>query len=106
MPVCVTGGNAAPTSIIESGGISMSEFARRLSTHAKRPVVDRTGRAGYFALKLEFAWEQPLRTSGDSEVTAPLLAVALQSQLGLRFREARERYEVLVIDSVKQPTED
>ena len=107
MPLCVTGGNTAPISIVESGGISMAQFANRISTHAKRPVVDRTGLAGYFTLKLEFAWEQPLQTSGsDVDNPAPLLAVALQSQLGLRFRDARERYQVLVIDSVKQPTED
>ena len=47
----------------------------------------------------------PLRDLADKE-DLPSFATALQEQLGLRLKSDRGPVDVLVIDSVQQPTED
>jgi uncharacterized protein (TIGR03435 family) len=75
-------------------------------------VVDRTGLAGNFDIELTWTPEQmpqdverplglpPIDPNGASIFTA------VQEQLGLKLESARGPVEVLVIDSVEQPTPD
>ena len=78
----------------------METFARNLASTAGRVVVDRTGLTGLFDLDLEFTPDQAADTTGAS------LFTALQEQLGLRLEAQRAPVDVLVIDSVAQPTPD
>ena len=105
-----------PLSRIESGGMTAAELGRILSQFVSRPVIDRTGSTGYFAIRLEFASEAdvsppapsvagvPTNSSVGSDV--PSVFAALQEQMGLKLEPRREQTEVLVIDNVEQPTPD
>jgi uncharacterized protein (TIGR03435 family) len=77
-----------------------------------RPVIDRTGLAGYFDMDLELTAElgppppPPGMPDRFDRSTAPSIFTALQEQLGLRLESTRGKVDVLVIDSVRQPTPD
>jgi uncharacterized protein (TIGR03435 family) len=117
-PPCRTMMMFGPLSRLESGGMTMSQLASTLSQSVGRPVLDRTGVSGDFALKLEFANEPgvqsplgPLRPSvsggaAPTSVDAASVFSAVQDQLGLKLVSRREPMEVLVIDQARQPTED
>jgi uncharacterized protein (TIGR03435 family) len=100
-PNCGTNMNMTPQIARVTGiGITMETFARNLANGAGRFVVDRTGLTGLFDLDLEFTPDQSADTIGAS------LFTALQDQLGLKLDAQRAPVEVLVIDSVSQPTPD
>jgi uncharacterized protein (TIGR03435 family) len=113
LPDCFTGiGPGKLAYDIVSGGISMGDLASVLSGASGRPVLDRTGLKGFFALQLKFATEpgavSPLggRAGGVSieQVDLPSLPAAIGEQLGLKLETSRERVSVLVIDSAQRPT--
>ena len=113
LPDCFTGIGAARLGYdISSGGISMSELVPHLSAAAGRPVFDRTGLKGFFALTLKFASDpgalSPLggRPAGVSieQSDLPSLAAAVEDQLGLKLESRRERVSVLIIDGAQRPT--
>jgi uncharacterized protein (TIGR03435 family) len=74
----------------------------------KSPVIDKTGLDGMWILEAQFARAPGLAPSpaSASDPAVPPLAVALEEQLGLRLAPIRGPVEVLVIDSVGQPTEN
>ena len=80
--------------------MSMAQLAFSLSRDLDRPVVDRTGLTGNYALSLEWASRDPL--AGDD--TRPSLFTAVQEQLGLRLEPATDAVDALIIDSVEPPT--
>lgn len=106
----------------ESGGMSMAQLASTLSQSAGRPVVDRTGLEGDYALSLEFVREPggaPLfggpapvvppeaqARDGAAAAELPSMFSAVQEQLGLKLESRRESVEVLVIDRAEPPSED
>ncbi|HEY4088665.1 MAG TPA: TIGR03435 family protein [Bryobacteraceae bacterium] len=77
--------------------ITMAHLAEVLARYMDRPVVDRTGIAGAYDLKLEWA-------RGDSSETLPSIFTAVQEQLGLRMTADRAPADVLVIDQVEKPS--
>jgi uncharacterized protein (TIGR03435 family) len=83
--------------------ISMNDVTFMLSCECLlgRKVIDMTGFGGRFDFTLEFTAD-PLKTDAN---LPPLLTV-LQDQLGLKVESARGAVEVLVIDSVQEPTEN
>ncbi|MGH9238369.1 MAG: TIGR03435 family protein [Vicinamibacterales bacterium] len=88
------------------GGI-MPMFVRSLVGMTDRIVLDRTGLTGSFDFDLEFTPD----SGAAPETTAPgttgaSLFTALEEQLGLKLRPAREPVPVLVIDRVAHPTEN
>jgi uncharacterized protein (TIGR03435 family) len=113
-PECFTGTMLGRITRIESGGMNMAALASSLSRAAGRPVLDRTGLTGYFALTLNFATEPgatsplggPPQGVSLEPVDAPSLTAAVQEQLGLRLESRRERMDVLVIDGAEQPNEN
>ena len=70
-----------------------------------RPVIDKTGLSGQFAIDLRWA-----PVAGSPDAAAPpeqvSLFTAVQEQLGLKLQPAVGPIEVLVIDSVERPTPD
>ena len=113
LPDCFTGiGPGSRGYSINSGGMSMEALALSLSQAAGRPIFDRTGLKGFFALDLMFATEpdavSPLggRSPGVSieQVDMPSLAAAVEEQLGLKLESRRERVQVLVVDGAERPT--
>jgi bla regulator protein blaR1 len=97
---------------IRFGGFPLSLFATGISNRVGRAVVDRTGLTGNWDFELSFAaevppgalppGEQPPRADPD----APDLFTAVREQLGLKLESTKGPVEVLVIDSVQQPTPD
>jgi uncharacterized protein (TIGR03435 family) len=87
---------------VSVGGMTMAQIAAELLTpEAGRLVLDHTGLDGAFDFDLDFV---PAAAQGVAASDAVTLTTALQEQLGLRLQPQRGPVEVLVIDSVEQPT--
>ena len=99
-------------------GQSMAAFANSLGTQVGRPVLDETGLQGAYDFTLTFMPDPGGRgmpagvpPPGAPELppidpNAPALPTALQEQLGLRLESGKGPVEMIVIDSIDQPTED
>ena len=79
--------------------LAVALFNRSESTGIDRPVIDHTGLAGMFGFTLMFS---PFNTAHVSD--DPSIFTALRDQLGLKLEPARGPVELVVIDSVEQPT--
>jgi uncharacterized protein (TIGR03435 family) len=101
---------------LSASGQPMSQIAQMLSQWVNRTVVDRTGLTGGFDFDLTWTPDQIPQGRGEPPPGAPPLPpidpngpsifTAVQEQLGLKLDSQRGPVEVLVIDSVEQPTED
>ena len=99
-------------------GQSMAAFANSLGMQVGRPVLDESGLQGAYDFTLTFMPDPGGRgmpagppPPGAPELppidpNAPALPTALQEQLGLRLESAKGPVEMIVIDSIDQPTED
>ena len=67
-----------------------------------RPVINKTGIAGLFDIRLEFTPEQ----NSDEANAGPSIFTALQEQLGLKLIPARGLQEFLFIQHVEKPSEN
>lgn len=88
---------------------SSSTFEDGASRHVELPVFDRTGLMGKWSFTVYFAPDPglgPIRLAAEPDPSLPSFRVALQEQLGLKLEETRGPIEMLVIDSVHQPTEN
>jgi uncharacterized protein (TIGR03435 family) len=94
---------------------SMADLVRALSVALGCPVFDKTGLAGKYDFKLEWAAQdgrsqlpsdgsntEPSAPSVNSE--APSIFEGLQGQLGLKLVSGKGPVEVLVIDHVERPS--
>ncbi len=78
----------------------LSELVRVLSAAVRdRVVLDKTGLAGAYDFTLEY-------TLDPADRTGAALITAIQEQLGLRLEAAQEQMEMLVIESVQEPSEN
>jgi len=93
-------------STMASTGITMQNLARMLSGTVGRTIVDRTGLAGRFDMKLRYSRQGASTLDGDPSQNAPELFTAIQEQLGLKLEATRGPVEVLVIDSAQHPVND
>ena len=95
----------------------MAQFAAVLSGRVQRVVADRTGLTGTFDIDLTWTPDQiPQGLAGPPPPGAPPLPpidpngpsifTAVQEQLGLKLESAKGPVDVVVIDSVEQPSED
>jgi uncharacterized protein (TIGR03435 family) len=84
---------------------TMARFAERLVGSVGRPVLDRTGLTGAFDIDVTYTPDNPVVDTSNAP-NAPSLITALREQLGLRLESTRAPVEVLVIDGVRQPTEN
>jgi uncharacterized protein (TIGR03435 family) len=103
---------------ITVGGQPMATLVNTLAMLAGRPVLDKTELTGAFDLVLSYMPDGPGRGGpagppppgapplAPPDPDAPSLFTALQEQLGLKLESARGPVDVIVIDSIEQPTED
>jgi uncharacterized protein (TIGR03435 family) len=94
---------------VRGGGATMAMLASLLERAAKRLVIDRTGLKGNWDLEVNYTPDRSQLPPGvelpsSIDPNGPSLFTALEEQLGLKLRPARGPVEVLVIDSVQQPT--
>lgn len=94
---------------------SIADFAQKLSVALGCPVLDKTGLAGEYDFKLDWAPDDieakspstgapnnPPAASPDS-IAASIFA-AIQEQLGLKLVAGKAPVEVIVIDHIERPT--
>jgi uncharacterized protein (TIGR03435 family) len=81
-------------------GLTTDLIAEQLSQIAGRIVVDRTGLAGRYDLKLQWTPDDAVATEGSP----PSLFTAIEEQLGLQLKAAKEPVPVLVIDHIELPS--
>ena len=106
----------SPSGARRSNGCgSLSLVASMASWTLGAPVVDKTGVSGLFDVFIYYSPEG-LRQLGGTVLASPdrplpdpslpSYPAALQEQLGLKLESTRGPVDVLVIDSVQQPTEN
>jgi uncharacterized protein (TIGR03435 family) len=90
-------------------GMPLNQLTPFLSPQVNRVLVDRTGLDGRYDIDLKWTPEQSLPGArageprpGDADAVSIL--TALQEQLGLKLTATRDTVDVLVIDTVEQPT--
>lgn len=87
----------------------LSALVELLSREFRMPILDKTGLAGKFDFKLEFAPQPPgaLPPEVAEESAAPNLTTAVQQQLGLRLNSSKVPTGVLIVNRAdKVPTEN
>ncbi len=100
-PAPATGGDI----ILRSRGFSLKDMASVLSDMLNRPVFDRTGIPGEFDFDMPFP-PDPDNHGPGIELRGPGLFTAFQEQLGLRLESAKEKMDVIVIDSIDRPSQN
>ena len=98
---------------IRFGGYPLSLFASGISNRLGRATEDQTGLTGNWNFEVTFAAEVPPPGALPPGVeppavdpNAPDLFTAIREQLGIKIDSTKGPVEVLVIDSVSQPTPD
>ena len=94
--------------------MSLDALLRFISATLGRPVIDRTGLAGSFDVKLRWSpgpgENGPFDTNAtgltDTDPGRPSFVTALQEQLGLKLEPVKGPVDVLVIDKVEKPSEN
>jgi uncharacterized protein (TIGR03435 family) len=81
---------------------SMTEFAAKLSQlyGIDRPVVDKTGIAGYYDIVFKGA------AAAQRQPDGPSLYTLIQEQLGLKLVPTKGPMDVIVIDHAEKPSEN
>jgi uncharacterized protein (TIGR03435 family) len=103
--------------------MDMFAFSVALARVVRRPVLDKTGLSGAFDVDVMYATEGldaplqagivggppdggPAPAGPPAQRSGPSLFEALRNQLGLRLDGGRAPVDVLVVDDVRQPTEN
>jgi uncharacterized protein (TIGR03435 family) len=97
---------------MRGNGQSMERIAGMLSTSLGRPVVDRTGIAGSFDVRMTFdhralrefaGW--PVSSDGRPS-NLPSLFTALEEQIGLKLEPQRVPARAFIVEHVEPPSEN
>ena len=91
-------------------GMPFNQFTPYLSPYVNRVVIDRTGLDARYDIDLKWTPDPqglapgagPEPPAGDPNAVS--IFTAIQEQLGLKLHAARDMVEVLVIDTLEQPT--
>jgi uncharacterized protein (TIGR03435 family) len=90
------------TMTFDAQGFSLDQFSRMLALD--RPVINKTGIAGLFDFRLEYANPMLTADAQKADVAAgPSIFTAVE-QLGLKLESDKGMGQFLVIDSIERPT--
>jgi uncharacterized protein (TIGR03435 family) len=90
---------------------SVADLVKLLSTQAGRPVLDGTGLTGVYDFVLDYVAERGLSPEAQQGAAAPqqstldappILSVAIEQQLGLKFEPRNGPLDVFVVDHVER----
>jgi uncharacterized protein (TIGR03435 family) len=101
-PLC--GSRSTGPGDISSGAFTMEQLALQLARPVGRPVIDRTNLSGGFDYDLRWTPMQAPAEAGAQPDSGPSIFTAVEEQLGLKLIPATGLVQVLVIDSISQPT--
>lgn len=88
-------------------GMPLSSLAGSLQQAAGRPVLDETGKKGYYKIKLQWSSDPPSAESGVIRMGADPGIVSAISQLGLKLESAKRTFDNIIVEKVsKEPTEN
>jgi uncharacterized protein (TIGR03435 family) len=89
-------------------GIPMSSLAETLARQVDKTVIDKTGLTGKYDLELKFTPDNARMNGQPMEPTdeAPSIFTAVQEQLGLKLIPAKGPVVTLVVNQIKEPTEN
>ena len=89
-------------STFEGRGITMADLARALSARLSVPIIDETGRDGYYdvSVVIESA-NDPVRSGLEERI-----GLAMESQLGLGLYAGRRPVPILSVKGAKKPVQD
>ena len=111
-------GAADPSTTLYAKASNFTELAGALRIVLDRPVINRTGIAGMFDFRMQFAanpnaagpapnsFGAPASPATVADPAGPSIFTAIQDQLGLKLEATKGPGEFLVIDSVQRPTEN
>ena len=85
---------------IQGVGSELASLPSLLSKEVGRPVVDRTGLTSRYDFTLEYV---PAVRAAVDETSGTSIFTAVEEQLGLKLKPARQPMDVLVIDSIVLP---
>jgi len=86
-------------------GMSMRSLAEMLARPAGRPVLDETGLAGIYKVKLQWTEEPPRADAGVIYLGADRGMISALPQIGLKLEPAKRMLDNLVVEKVsKEPT--
>ena len=86
---------------LEAVHAGISYLPIMLNTEVDRAIVDNTGLTGRYDFTLKYV---PASKSATDETGGPSIFTAIQEQLGLKLQPSKAPMDVLVIDSIQQPT--
>jgi uncharacterized protein (TIGR03435 family) len=86
---------------IEAVAATMDALPWMLGDEVGRPVLNKTGLTGKYDFTLQYL---PSERAAADESATPSIFTAIEEQLGLKLVPARDMADVLVIDSIEQPT--
>jgi uncharacterized protein (TIGR03435 family) len=90
---------------IVSERIRIDDVLPFFSGLAGRPVINRTGLTGFYALTLR--WSPPRAPNSDAPVDdTPEFFTAIQEQLGLKVQPETMKMPVFIVDSIERPSEN
>jgi len=101
-----SGNNLAARGHISSQYMSMKVLATLLSRFEREIVVDRTGLAGPFEVKLDWTPDEGVTAPANDAPSSPSVYAALQEQLGLRLESRKGPLDVLVVDHAEKVPAD
>jgi uncharacterized protein (TIGR03435 family) len=84
---------------LQASGVPMKSVAAFLERPAGLPVVDETGLAGLYDIKLSYA------PGNSTDSTLPSIFTALKEQLGLKLQPKKITVQQLVVDHVEKVPE-
>ena len=84
----------------------MTDLATWLRAIVGRPVLDKTGVAGRFELLLDFDTYSIRGQAPPADYNKPSVFEALKEQFGLRLEPQKAQTQVLVVESIRRPTEN
>jgi uncharacterized protein (TIGR03435 family) len=87
-----------------NSGMTLAGLCQVLEFELDRPLLDRTGLTGWYAIHLRYASERA--APGTADPSLPALSTALREQLGLKLDSGRAPLEVFVVDGAEQPSEN
>jgi uncharacterized protein (TIGR03435 family) len=95
------------TVTVSASSVPFADVAGTLQSYARRAVVDKTGLNGLFDYRLQFVLDAGSSTNPTaSDPAGSSLFTAIQEQLGLKLEASKGAVQVLVIDSIRKPSDN
>ena len=90
---------------LDAPSMSLESLCQILEFELDRPVFNRTGLSGSFAIQLQWASGRA-PTANTPDASQPSLFTAVEEQLGLNLESIRAPVVFFVIDNLETPSEN